>query len=158
MNEEQEEELMGLYAIAREELKGIESARFDLKKASQTLEGVAYQIRVDTKTGLEGVLSHFKNENDLILKRGIDRALNGLLEASKHASESLNRMGIVWALFFSCFGMVSGAAVTFYAFSSEFDRVRASQRQVFEELREIKARLHPEKSKLPHSGSLKNRL
>jgi hypothetical protein len=153
----EEEELMGLYAIAREELKGVESARMELKNTSQKLESVAYQIRADTKNGLEGVLKVFKNENDLILKQGVDRALNGLLDASKQASDSLNRMGIVWALLFSCFGMVCGAAVTFYVFSGEVDKVMASQRQIFGELREIKASLHPEKARQAHRSNLKTK-
>jgi hypothetical protein len=150
---DEEEELMGLYAIAREELKAIESARYGLKNATVELESVAYQIRADTKTGIEGVLRHFKNENDQILKCGIESALNGLLEASTHASRSLSRTTFAWTLFFCCFGVVVGAGISFFIFSTEFNRVIASQRQILSELEDIKAQISPEKPRKSHRNN-----
>lgn len=154
---DKEEELISLYAIAREELKSIELARYQLHQSTEKLDQLSRLIREESRKGVEASLSDLKTKNDAILKDGIKNALNGLTEAVTYASKSLKDTNFAWLLFFCCLGMVLGAVSSFIIFSIQYEKLIDSQYEIKKELKDMRIKMQSEKLKYPHGSNLKNR-
>lgn len=157
MSRDTEEDLIGLYAIAREELKAIELARHQLNQSTGKLDQLSRLIREESKKGVEASLSDLKLRNEEILKDGVKSALNGLTEAVTHASKSLKDTNFAWLLFFCCLGVLLGASVSVIIFSMEFEKIINSQYEIKKELKDIKTKIQSDKLKYPHGSNLKNK-
>jgi hypothetical protein len=138
---------MGLYAIAREELKSIEGARFELHHSTAKLDQLSRLIREESKKGVEASLSDFKTKNEQILMEGMKSPLNTLTDAVTRASERLSDGNFAYLLFFTVLGMLIGSTITFLVLKTSFDQIIDSQHSIKQELKEIKQRISPEKTK-----------
>ena len=57
-----EEDLMGLYAIAKDEIDGVNESCERLNRVVARLDSVSVNIQLNAKSGVEGVLSDFEGK------------------------------------------------------------------------------------------------
>jgi hypothetical protein len=144
----QEDELMGLYAIAREEMDGVHEACEKLHGVIKRLDNVTSHIQHNAKNGLESSLSDFNRQVDANLRERVENAVIGLKNASSDAINSLRKQEkLYWAIFFMI-GVIVGMAVVFFWFLNHLTQVEAIQELTYKEVLALKPKLHKAKPKI----------
>jgi len=144
----QEDEIMGLYAIAREEMDGVHEACDKLHGVIKRLDNVTSHIQHNAQNGIESSLSDFKRQVDANLREKVTSAVIGLENASNEARNSLRRQEkLYWGICFMI-GVIVGMAGVFFWFLNHLAKVEALQDLTYKEVLALKPKPHKVKPKI----------
>jgi hypothetical protein len=140
----QDDELMGLYAIVRDEIEGVHEACEKLQGLLGKLDNVTNHIHYSAKNGVESSLSDFKKQFDVELREKVSSASIGLKNASNEAINSLGRQEkLYWVIFFIA-GMLVGGFGLCWWMSDRFYDLEIGQKVLYNKIESLR---HPVKSK-----------
>jgi hypothetical protein len=144
----QEDEIMGLYAIAREEMDGVHGACDKLHGVIARLDNVTSHIQHNARNGIESSLSDFKRQVDTNLREKVTNAVLGLENATNEAKNSLRKQEKLYWLICFCVGMLSGACLTYFTLSDYIISQSVYQERTYKEVLGLRA--HFQKAKVKH--------
>jgi hypothetical protein len=145
-----EEELMALYAIARDELDGVKSACERLEKSVRRLENTGNNIDANAENGIRSVLKGFNEEVRGELRKHVFEASVGLTRSIEEAKQELRCMYWYKQVNIFMFGVVVGAVVLGCFMWRNLKDVRTGQSVLYEELQILKSRSKVQKPKVKH--------
>ncbi len=144
----QEDEIMGLYAIAREEMDGVHEACDKLHGVIARLDNVTSNIQHNARNGIESSLSDFKRHVDANLREKVSNAVLGLENASNEARNSLRKQEkLYWGICFMI-GVIVGMTGVFFWFLNHLAQVEAIQDLTYKEVLALKKEVLALKPKL----------
>ena len=142
-----EDEIMGLYALAREELKSVSGACHRLEKTIQHLEGAKENIEFRAQQGIRESLGQFEREVKGIIGNRISNAATGLERAVEYASYRLRKIEYAYGFGIFILGILIGVGLMLWWFSERLSDVESNQRSVYWAVMN-----HQKTTKVKHGG------
>jgi hypothetical protein len=148
-----EEELIALYAIARDELDGVKSACERLEKSVRRLENTGNNIDANAENGIRSVLKGFDNQVVEKLEKHLTSSSRGLLGAVEEAKRELRyvywyKMG--WSFIF---GLMLGGGGLWWFTWDKLNELYSGQNIIYREIQQLKSHPKIQKPKMKHKKS-----
>lgn len=136
-------DIIGLYAIAREELDGVKEAHQKLERAILRLEATRQNLDETAKSGFKAVFSDAKNEIMVSVRQGTQNAASELGDAVNSASSRLSRYDWQARVLCFMFGGIAGGCVIFWGVFLMLEGIHKNQLYLMDQILIVQKSLKP---------------
>jgi hypothetical protein len=133
-----EEDLMGLYAIAKDEIDGVNESCERLNRVVARLDSVSVNIQLNAKSGVEGVLSDFEGKVSSEVRESILNASIGLKNAVSEAEYRLYNIEFYKVMGIFALGMMCGFLLFWFFWKENMSDLAVGQEAIYKEIQSIK--------------------
>jgi len=143
-----EEEIMGLYALARDELEGVTKACEKLEKTIQRLERIEGNVETYAKTGIRASLIDFQNKFDTNLCQSLSNASKTLENAVDLTARRLDRLHALYLVGCFLLGVLVGLMCLGWWMWDRMTTLESYQVATYRELVSQRPTVKPQKTKV----------
>ena len=145
-----EDEIMGLYAIARDELDGVTAACERLDKSIRRLEGTGRNVESNAQTGVRAALSNFDYEFRKAIGDHVGNASFRLEKAVEFAKKELRQVEMYYLIGVFLFGVILGAGCLWWLMYERMKNLELGQDTIYREILSLKHAPKAQKPKVKH--------
>jgi len=132
---------MALYAIAREEMDGVQDACAKLKKTVSHLNEISGDIHYRASAGINSALKDFKEQNNEALRQTLYKATEGLEQTCHYAKNRLNNQDILYLVICYVAGVITALLGMYIWNGEQLSKIENNQLQMIREVAALRPKI-----------------